>query len=91
MDINIFFPNFGPLVVVDKRPLFLSEGFSTMWKTILTWVLPMVKAAGEAKKAEDANDTGRDDAIGVSLVYAADLLTAIINNKELPKAPDVLK
>lgn len=61
------------------------------WKTILKLVLPMIEAAGEDKKAEDENDTGKDDAIGVSLVYAAQLLRAILTNKDLPKAPKELR
>ncbi len=62
------------------------------WKVILQSVLPMVRMAGEAKKAEDTNDSGKDDLIGVSLVYAADLLQAILSDKPtLPKVPDALK
>ncbi len=48
----------------------------------------MIRMAGESKIAEDSNKSGRDDLIGVSLVYAADLLDAIISDKQnLPKAP----
>lgn len=61
------------------------------WKVIAKMALPLVRAAGESKRAEDDNDTGKDDAIGVSLVYAADLLTALISDKPLPKAPTVLR
>lgn len=61
------------------------------WKTILKWVMPMLRMAGEEKKAEDENTTGRDDAIGISMVYAADLVEAIVTNKPLPKAPSVLR
>jgi hypothetical protein len=54
--------------------------------------LPLLRQAGESKKAEDENSTGKDDLIGTSLVYAADLLDAILADKpKLPKAPDVLK
>jgi len=61
------------------------------WKTIVRMALPLLRSAGEAKKAEDDNTTGTDDAIGVSLVYAADLLDALVSGKTLPKAPSILK
>jgi len=61
------------------------------WKIILRSALPLVRAAGEAKKAEDDNTTGKDDLIGTSLVYAADLLDALIADKLPPKAPDALR
>ena len=62
------------------------------WKMFIRMALPMLRMAGESKKAEDDNSTGRDDLIGVSLVYAADLLDAILADKpKLPKAPEALK
>lgn len=61
------------------------------WKTLVKMALPLLRSAGEEKKAEDENSTGKDDAIGVSLVYAADLLDALVSNKPLPKAPEVLR
>lgn len=62
------------------------------WKMFIRMALPMLRMAGESKKAEDDNTTGRDDLIGVSLVYAADLLDAILADKpKLPKAPDALR
>jgi hypothetical protein len=62
------------------------------WKMWLRMVLPMLRMAGESKKAEDENTTGKDDLIGTSLVYAADLLDAILADKpKLPKVPDALK
>ena len=62
-----------------------------MWKVILKSVLPLIRMAGEAKKNEDANTTGKDDLIGVSLVYAADLLDAILADKPPPRAPQALR
>jgi len=61
------------------------------WKIIVRSALPLVRAAGEAKKAEDTNTTGKDDLIGVSLCYAADLLDALIADKAPPKAPEALR
>lgn len=61
------------------------------WKVLLKMATPLLRAAGEAKKSEDENTTGKDDAIGQSLVYIADLSDAIILNKPLPTAPDVLR
>ena len=60
------------------------------WKTILLMALPMLEAAGHAKVNEDANDTGKDDAIGEGLLYAVKLLKAIVLNQALPKAPESL-
>lgn len=62
------------------------------WKMFVRMVLPMLRMAGESKKAEDENTTGKDDMIGTSLVYAADLLDAILADKpKMPKVPDALK
>lgn len=61
------------------------------WKVLANMAIPALMLAGEAKKAEDTNNTGKDDAIGATLVYIADLLNALINGKPLPKAPDALK
>lgn len=61
------------------------------WKIIVRSATPLIRAAGEAKKAEDANTTGRDDLIGVSLVYAAELLEALVSDKTPPRAPEALR
>jgi hypothetical protein len=62
-----------------------------MWKFFVMPAIGYLRAAGEAKRAEDPNDTGKDDAIGASLIYAADLLTALLTGKDLPKAPAALR
>lgn len=61
------------------------------WKFFVKMAIPMIENAGEMYIGKDDNDTGRDDLIGQSLVYVAKLLNAIINDKELPKAPAALK
>ena len=62
------------------------------WKFLLRLAIPMIRQAGESKKAEDADNVGRDDLIGASLVYAADLLDAILADKPaMPKAPAQLR
>jgi hypothetical protein len=61
------------------------------WKLILLMALPMLEAAGQAKVNEDENDTGKDDAIGQSMLYAAKLIKALALGSELPKAPKVLQ
>lgn len=62
------------------------------WKFLLRLAIPMIQEAGISKKAEDSNNTGRDDLIGASLVYAADLLDAILSDKAtMPKAPAGLR
>jgi hypothetical protein len=62
------------------------------WKFFVRMCLPLLRQAGESKKAEDENTTGKDDMIGTSLVYAADLLDAILADKpKMPKVPEALK
>lgn len=61
------------------------------WKVIANMAIPALQLAGEAKKAEDDNDTGKDDAIGVTLVFVGELLNALINGKPLPSIPDALR
>jgi hypothetical protein len=61
------------------------------WKILARMAVPFIRSAGEAKKAEDENNTGRDDLIGVSLVYAADLLESLVANRDVPKAPQSLR
>ncbi|MFN0279090.1 MAG: hypothetical protein ACKVRN_10870 [Pyrinomonadaceae bacterium] len=61
------------------------------WKFFVRMALPMVRMAGEQFKNEDENTTGKDDMVGISLTYAADLIEAAINGTTLPKAPSVLK
>lgn len=62
------------------------------WKFFVQMALPLLRAAGESKKNEDENTTGKDDLIGVSLVYAADLIEAVLKNKtDMPKAPPSLR
>jgi hypothetical protein len=61
------------------------------WKTLVKFILPMIELAGEDYIGQDENETGKDDAIGQSLVYVAKLLKAILTGKDLPKAPEVLK
>jgi hypothetical protein len=61
------------------------------WKILINMALPLLRAAGEAKQAEDENTTGKDDLIGLAMVFAADLLDAIVKDKPLPKAPKALQ
>lgn len=61
------------------------------WKMLLNMLLPMLESIGQAKIDEDANDTGKDDIIGQSLLYAVKLLKAVANGQAPPKAPDVLR
>lgn len=53
--------------------------------------LPMIRMAGEDFKNQDANTTGKDDMIGIGMVFAADFLEAALLGTELPKVPDALK
>lgn len=61
------------------------------WKTFARIASAYIRGAGEDYKARDENTTGKDDLIGISLVYAADLLDAILAGKEIPKAPKELR
>jgi hypothetical protein len=66
-------------------------GFNLNWKMFAGMAVPFIRAAGVSKENEDANTTGRDDLIGMSLVYVADLLQALIDDKpELPTPPAAL-
>lgn len=66
----------------------------TWYKIIILSALPSIRMAGEYYKNQDADNTGKDDLIGISLVYAADLLAWVVSPKsdqEPPKAPDALR
>ncbi len=61
------------------------------FKMILLMALPMLEAAGQAKVDEDSNDSGKDDAVGQSMLFAVKLIKALALGKELPKAPPALR
>ena len=61
------------------------------WKFFVRMAIPMIENAGEMYCDKDDDTAGRDDMIGQSLLYVAKLLTAIMADKELPKAPAILK
>jgi len=61
------------------------------WKMLLQMVLPMLEAVGQAKIDEDANNTGKDDIIGQSILYAIKIFKAVLEGKDVPKAPSILR
>lgn len=61
------------------------------WKVLVMMAIQPLRTAGELKKAEDSNSTGKDDAQGIAMIFAADLLEAIVYDKALPKAPENLR
>lgn len=61
------------------------------WKMLLKMVMPMLESIGQAKIDEDANNTGKDDITGQSILYAIKLLNAVLEGKDAPKAPSILK
>lgn len=61
------------------------------WKMLLQMVLPMLEAVGQAKIDEDANNTGKDDIIGQSILYAIKIFKAVLDGKDVPKAPAILR
>lgn len=48
------------------------------WKVLLKMALPLLRGAGEDYREQDENDTGKDDLIGYTLIYIADLGTAVL-------------
>lgn len=64
------------------------------WKFIALMAAGMLRSAGFAKEAEDANEIGKDDVLGQGLVYAASLIewlsTGMPDNKK-PSVPEGLK
>lgn len=61
------------------------------WRFFVRMALPLIRMAGEDYKSQDTNTTGRDDMIGLGLVFAADFIEAAINGTPLPKPPAELK
>lgn len=61
------------------------------WKILVAMAIPLLISAGEAKRNEDANETGKDDATGEALIFSGNLLKALVNDKPLPKAPPILQ
>ena len=61
------------------------------WQMFAGMAVPFIRAAGIQKENEDTNTTGKDDLIGISLVYVADLLQSLIDGKTPPAAPSVLQ
>lgn len=61
------------------------------WKMFVKMAIPMIENAGQSYVDQDENNSGKDDMIGQSLIYVAHLLTAIVSDKSLPKAPSILQ
>lgn len=61
------------------------------WKFFAQMAIPWIRMAGQQQRDKDPGNTGKDDLIGVSLIYAADLLDWVVNDKQQPKTPEVLK
>lgn len=53
--------------------------------------IPYLGATGQALIDLDENKSGADDFAGALLVYAADVISAVLADDELPELPDVLK
>lgn len=60
------------------------------WKMLLRMVMPMLESIGQAKIDEDSNETGKDDITGQSILYAIKIFKAILDGKDVPKAPALL-
>ncbi len=72
---------------MNKNVRLFSDKTKMNWKILVTLGTAYLRAAGEAKKAEDTNTTGKDDATGVIMVFAADVTDALVLGRKLPKIP----
>lgn len=54
-------------------------------------IVPYLGLTGQALIDVDENKTGADDFSGQLLVYAADAISAVLEDEDLPDLPDVLK
>lgn len=61
------------------------------WQMLVKMALPMIEMAAQSYINKDDNETGKDDMIGQSLHYAYKILTAVIDGKDIPKAPKELQ
>lgn len=57
------------------------------WQILVSSILPTLRIAGLSFKNQDSNNTGRDDLIGVVLMFAADLLEWAVSGKDVPPPP----
>jgi hypothetical protein len=53
--------------------------------------VPYLGAVGQALVDLDENKTGADDFAGALLVYAAEVISAVLNDEDLPEFPEILK
>jgi len=53
-------------------------------------IAPYLAATGDALVNLDENKSGADDFAGELLIYAADVITAVSNQSDLPDLPEVL-
>lgn len=61
------------------------------WKFFVGMSLPFIEAAGRDYIGKDADDAGKDDMIGQTLLYVAALLRALIADKPvMPKPPAIV-
>lgn len=61
------------------------------WKMLLKMVMPMLEAVGQAKIDEDENHVGKDDITGEAILFGIKIFQAVIDGKDIPKAPAILK
>lgn len=52
---------------------------------------PYLGALGTSLEGIDENTTGGDDFAGAILLYAAEVISAIVANEDIPEFPDVLR
>ncbi len=50
------------------------------WRMILSMILPMIEAAGQAKVNEDDNETGKDDLIGQGILAGIRIFRAVLKS-----------
>ena len=59
-------------------------------KTFFTKLAPYLAGAGDVLVNADTNDGGPDDFAGHMLLYAADVIAAVLENADLPPLPEQL-
>lgn len=61
--------------------------FAFDWKFFVNLAIPYIHMAAKMFKDKDPGTTGKNEMIGISLDYAADILTSAVNGTPIPAAP----
>ncbi len=61
------------------------------WKFFVQMAIAPIHYAAQTFRNQDANDTGKDDIIGITLDYVADVLSAVVTDRPIPPAPAAIR